>query len=203
LEAKTEGFRCVLIVLVSYGVLYPVLMMLENSRTTAVAGAVVFFLTASLLFYLSIKQRGTVRGNYSGIFSGLFFWASIGELLESAGFVKIESWMNMPLYFALLLMFLLLWWSGQISSSPAFGNAHFLAIWGLHAYMVNQYNLLGKTHWSTYLSAFVFGMMAVLFAFKLTKAKSRDEAMAYGLAMLLTGWTVIEYLWGWGIVPGP
>ncbi len=203
MEAKTEGFRCVLIVLVSYGVLYPVLMMLENSRTTAVAGAVVFFLTASLLFYLSIKQRGTVRGNYSGIFSGLFFWASIGELLESAGFVKIESWMNMPLYFALLLMFLLLWWSGQISSSPAFGNAHFLAIWGLHAYMVNQYNLLGKTHWSTYLSAFVFGMMAVLFAFKLTKAKSRDEAMAYGLAMLLTGWTVIEYLWGWGIVPGP
>lgn len=187
----------------SYGFLYPILMMLEKSRTTAVAGATVFFLTASLLFYLSIKHRGSVRGNYSGIFSGLLFWASIGELLETAGFVKIESWANMPLYFALLLMFLLLWQYGQISTSPAFGNAHFLAIWGLHAYMVNQYALLGKTHWSTYPSAFVFGMMTVVSAFKLTKTKSRDEAMAYGLAMLLTGWTVIEYMWGWGVIPGP
>lgn len=203
MEAKTEGFRCALIVFLSYGVTYPVLMTLEKSRTMTVAGAAAFFLVASLLFYISIKKSGSVKGNYSGIFSGLFFWASIGELLETAGFVKVESWMNMPLYFAFLLMFIMLWRSGQISIGPAFGNAHFLAIWGLHAYMVNQYDLLGKTHWSTYPSAFAFGLAALLFAFKLIKSKSKNEAMAYGLAMLLTGWTVMEYLWGWGVLPGP
>ncbi len=201
--ARATGAKCALTVFIGYGLMYPLLITLEASRIRAIEGALLFFLSASLLFYISVKEKDSVKGNYSGIFSGLFFWASIGELLESAGFVKVESWTNMPLYFAILLMFLMLWRNGQISASPAFGNAHFLAIWGLHAYMVNQYNLLGKTHWSTYPSAAIFALLSAYFVFKLGKSKRENEAMAYGLAALLTGWTVIEYMWGWGVIPGP
>jgi len=42
-----------------------------------------------------------------------------------------------------------------------------------------------------------------VFGYRMTRTRKEDENMGYALALLLTAWTVLEYLWGWRIIPGP
>ncbi len=90
-----------------------------------------------------------------------------------------------------------------LPSGLMFAGGTFNAIWLLHFTMINQFELMGRTSWIIYPSCIMFLLLTVFFGFRMTKAKNVSENMAYALALLLTAWTVLEYTWGWRLLPGP
>jgi len=145
----------------------------------------------------------TRKYNYYGIFAGIFLWAFIGEVMEHLGVVKIASWYMWPILILITFVTILVIVKQYLPHGLMFAGGTFNAIWFLHFVMINQYELLGRNHWITYPSCIMLLIAAILFGFKMTRAQTTSENMAYALALLLTGWSVLEYIWGWRLIPGP
>ncbi|OYD15055.1 hypothetical protein CH330_06715, partial [candidate division WOR-3 bacterium JGI_Cruoil_03_51_56] len=54
-----------------------------------------------------------------------------------------------------------------------------------------------------FLAAAVFIGGVILSVLRLRRVRSTGAAMAWGLALLLLAWAVLEYVWAWRLIPGP
>jgi hypothetical protein len=143
------------------------------------------------------------NANQWGILSGLALWGFLGEYLEHLGWLDIAHWHYLP--FLLILTFIIIFITVRRYLPARFGFSFgfFSGIWGLHMLMITQFEILGKTHWITYLSAGLFTIMAIFSYFRIRKTKTVNQKMVWALVLLLSSWTVLEYLWGWRVIPGP
>ncbi|RKX70799.1 hypothetical protein DRP53_03810 [candidate division WOR-3 bacterium] len=197
-----KGLKTLLFVLLIFACAYMALVAVYRMNIIATIVAALVFLTMGIAFLLkSITIEDERKRNYYGIFSGLFLWAVFGEVFEHLGILEIANWRMFPI----LVVFLLVSFGVKryLPTGVMFSLGHFGGIWFLHAIMINQFELLGRDHWSTYLGAAIFLSLAVFFGFRMKGSKGDNENMAYALALLLVAWSVLEYIWGWRLLPGP
>ncbi len=199
-----KGLKCLLFVLVIFGGTYLTLSMVYKLGTlaTIIAGLVLSVLGVGFLFG-SISVTGRARRAYYGIFSGLFLWGVLGEVIERLGILAIADWQMFPILAFFTFLIVLFGIKKYLPAGLMFSLGHFNAIWFLHFIMINQFELMSRTSWVTYASCALFFLLAIFFGVKMTRAENISKNMAYSLALLLTSWTVLEYLWGWRILPGP
>ena len=199
-----KGLRCLLSVLLVFAATYMALVGIYRFGTmaTIIMGLILLGLGIAFLFF-SITTSDTRKGNYFGIFSGLFLWAVLGEVVEKLGGIAVAEWQMFPLLGWFTFLIALLGIKRYLPTGLLFSLGHFNAVWFLHFVMINQFEFMGRTSWITYPSCAIFILMAILFGYRMTRAKTDSENMAYSLALLLIGWTVLEYIWGWRLLPGP
>lgn len=199
-----KGLKCLGSILAVFAGLYMGLVGVYRWGTlpTALTGILLLILGIWLLF-LSIKIPEERKRNYYGIFSGLFLWGFLGEVMERLGIIEIASWQMFPLLGLFTFFIILFGVKRYLPTGPLFCVGHFNAIWFLHFVMINQFELMGRTSWITYLSCGIFSLMAIFSGYRMIKTKTDTENMAYALALLLLGWSALEYIWGWRLLPGP
>lgn len=171
------------------------------------AGIVLLF-TGITLFLRSEKiKENAFKRNLCGIFSGISLWGFLGEFLENADMyvkdatVEIAHWNFLPIL--LLMSFLFLDLRKHLPLSVQFSLGSFLLIWTLHYIMVFQFQVLGQTHFTTYIMC---GIFVFLTGFSVNKAKTNksiNSIMFWTYFGLLTAWSILEYIWGWRLLPGP
>jgi len=149
-----------------------------------------------------LQKEKPVIANQWGILCGLALWGFLGEYLEHLEWLDIASWHYLPAL--LILTFFLIFFLKKEYLPIRFGFVfgHFLGIWALHMLLITQFELLGRTHWITYPTTVFIGIFALFSYIKIRRVKSIDQKMAWTLTLLLTSWTVLEYLWGWRLIPG-
>jgi len=165
---------------------------------TWAAGALLLLLGMGFLFK-SAGASDSRTHNTLGISAGIFLWGFIGEVMERLEVLQITSWHMLPLLG--LITFVVI--KRFLPDGLMFCWGAFTAIWVLHFMMINQYEHLGRSHWTTYPVCALFLTAVIYSGFRMTKAKGVSESMAYALTLLLTSWTVLEYVWGWRWIPGP
>lgn len=199
-----KGLKCLLLVLIFFAGTYMALVGIYRLSTVAIIIMGLIFLGLGIAYlFFSITIPDVRRSNYCGIFSGLFFWAVLGEVVEKLGGIAIADWQMFPLSSWFTFLIALLGIKGYLPTGLLFSLGHFNAVWLLHFVMVNQFELMGRTSWITYPSCAIFVLLAILFGYRMARAETDSENMAYSLALLLVGWTVLEYIWGWRLLPGP
>ena len=199
-----NGLKCLLFVLLVFAAVYMTMVMVYRLGTAAIMimAAVMLALGVALLFG-SMTVPETRKGNYCGILSGLFLWAVLGEVCEKSGTVEMAEWQIFPLLGWFTFLVLLLAAKKYLPVGLLFLLGHFNAIWLLHFIMMNQIVFFGAVHWISYLVCGVFALLAVFSGWRMARTKSDAVNMACALSLLLTGWTVLEYLWAWRLLPGP
>ena len=202
---RNSFWKTFLITLACFGGIY-MLLVFSNRISQDIYCAVGWscgFLAAVLLISVTRKGRNRFTANMLGIISGLLSWAFIGEFMEvKYGFVIAAS-SYLPVLAILVILFLAALRLKLIDDPPAFAAGHFLGIWGLHMWMIYQFEHLNRFHWSTYPSAAAALLLGVTALILGMENERFGRKMAFALATLLLFWMVLEYLWGWRLLPGP
>ncbi len=202
---KRIYLKTFLITLAVFGATY--MLLVFSSRISPAfysAVGIMFAVMTPVAFIFSGRKRfGKFTRNMFGIVSGLFLWGFIGEFLEVRSHLVIADSMYLPVLLVLISMFIVMLLQNGIRKSYGFAFGHFFGIWGLHMWMIYQYEHLGKMHWSTYVSAGAALILGILAVYLTRKYRGISRKMALSLASLLLFWTVLEYVWGWRIIPGP
>ncbi|MCD4775284.1 MAG: hypothetical protein K8S15_04440 [Candidatus Aegiribacteria sp.] len=202
---KKIYLKTFLITLAAFGATYMLLVFSSriSSEFYSVVGVLFAIMAPAALVLSGRRKFNTFTRNMFGIISGLFLWGFIGEFLEVRSHLVIADSSYLPILLVLVSMLVVILLQNGIRKSYGFAFGHFAGIWGLHMWMIYQYEHLSRTHWSTYASAgaaLTLGILAVLLSGK-THRTSRK--MALSVASLLLFWTVLEYVWGWRLIPGP
>jgi len=201
---KREGLNCTLFVLLIFGLVYMGLMgVYKIGRLATVIAAALFFIIGLYLLWHSTNIENERKRNYYGIVSGLFLWAALGEAIEQLGVISLPALKMTPLLISWCFLIVFSIVKKYFPSGIMFSLGMFTATWSIHAIMVNQFEFLGRNHWSTYVVAGVFLLLAILFGYRMSRTKSDTKNMAYAVALLLAAWSVLEYTWGWRLLPGP
>lgn len=199
-----KGLKCLLFVLLGFAATYMALVGVYRLGTMATIIMGLVFLGWGIAFlFFSITISDVRKGNYYGIFSGLFLWAVLGEVVEKLGGIAIAKWQMFPLLGGFTFLIALFGIKGYLPTGLIFSLGHFNTVWLLHFVMINQFELMGRTSWITYPSCAIFALLVIIFGYRMARAETDGENMAYSLALLLVGWTVLEYIWGWRLLPGP
>ncbi len=199
-----KGLKCLLFVLLGFTGTYMALVGVYKLGTMAIIIMGLIFLGLGIAFtFFSITISDVRKSNYCGIFSGLFLWAILGEVVEKLSIIAVAQWRMFPLLGGFTFLVVLFGIKKYLPAGLLFSVGGFNAVWFLHFIMVNQFELMGRTSWITYPSCVSFALLAILFGYRMVKARTDSENMAYSLALLLSWWTVLEYIWGWRLIPGP
>ena len=194
-----------LITLALFGATY-MLLVFSSRISPALYSAVgiMFAVFTPVALSLSGRRRfGKFTRNMFGIASGLFLWGFTGEFLEVRSHLVIADSRYLPVLLVLVSLLIVMLLQKGIRKSYEFAFGHFTGIWGLHMWMIYQYEHLGRTHWSTYVSAGTALILGILAIYLTWKYRGTGRKMALSLASLLLFWTVLEYVWGWRLIPGP
>ncbi|MGB3341676.1 MAG: hypothetical protein WBB37_09365 [bacterium] len=202
---KRIAGKTFLITLICLAGLYVLLVL--SSRYSQVSyhviGTALVFFTGFAILMSEIQKERYVSANQWGIISGLALWGFLGEYLEHLEWLDIALWHYLPALLILSSLMITLLRKQYLPIRFGFASGHFLGIWALHMLMITQFDLLQRTHWFTYPTAVFIGIVALLSFVKIRKAKSLNQEMAWSVVLLLTSWTVLEYIWAWRIIPGP
>lgn len=168
----------------------------------------VLLIIGIFLFLRSEKiKENAFKSNLLAIFSGISLWGFFGEFLENANLyikdatIEIAHWNFLPIL--LLAIFLFLNLRKHLPISIQFSLVSFLLIWTLHYIMIFQLEVLSRTHLSTYIMCGIFAFLAGFSVYKVRRSKSINLTMFWSYFGLLTAWSVLEYIWGWRLIPGP
>ena len=188
-----------------FGGVYMLLVFTSRMSQDAyfIAGTGLGILSVLSFLFSDFRYEKSFFSYMLGILSGLFLWAFIGEFLEHKGLVVIASRNFLPVLIICIVFLLIAILRKRIVSHFAFAFGHFLAIWALHMWMIFQYEELLRTHWSTYLSCAIAFIGGVTSLFLMSRSRKTTTKMAFSVAALLLLWTVLEYVWGWRLIPGP
>ena len=194
-----------LITLAAFGATY--MLLVFSSRISSElysAVGILFAITAPVALVLSGRKKFSIfTRNMFGIVSGLLLWGFFGEFLEVRSHLVIADSSYLPILLVLVSMLVVILLQNGMRKSYGFAFGHFAGIWSLHMWMIYQYEHLSRTHWSTYVSAGIALALGILAIFLTGKIRRTDRKMALSLASLLLFWTVLEYIWGWRLIPGP
>ncbi|MGC9337106.1 MAG: hypothetical protein ACP5EQ_03300 [Candidatus Cloacimonadia bacterium] len=168
----------------------------------------VLLIIGIFLFLRSEKiKENAFKSNLLAIFSGISLWGFFGEFLENANLyikdatIEIAHWNFLPIL--LLAIFLFLNLRKHLPISIQFSLVSFLLIWTLHYIMIFQLEFLSRTHLSTYIMCGIVAFLAGFSVYKVRRSKSINLIMFWSYFGLLTAWSVLEYIWGWRLIPGP
>ena len=160
------------------------------------------------LFIISQKMKtNNFWSNLLAIISGIFLWRFFGEFLENADLfirdatVEIAHWNFLSVLGLMIFLFLNL--RKHLQISVQFSLSSFLFIWSMHYIMIFQYEVLSRTHFTTYIMCGVFLILTGLSIYKVRRNKQINSVMFWSYFGLLTAWTILEYVWGWRLIPGP
>jgi len=202
---KNIAFKTFLITLICFGGLY--ILLVFSSRYNQISYHIIGILLAIFSIFAfvmsELQKEKPAFANQWGILSGLSLWGFLGEYLEHLGWLDIAHWHNVPTLLILVFFTIFLLKKEYLPIRFGFAFGHFLGIWALHMLMITQFELLGRTHWITYPTAVFIGIFALFSYIKIRRVKSIDQKMAWSLVLLLTSWTVLEYVWAWRLIPGP
>ncbi len=194
-----------LITLTCFGSLY--ILLVFSSRYSQTSYHIIGGLLAVFSIFAFVTSEGhksnSTAANQWGIISGLALWGFLGEYLEHLEWLDIAHWHYLPALLILAFFTIFLLKKEYLPVRFGFASGHFLGIWILHMLMITQFGLLGKTHWITYPTAVFIAIFALFSYVKIRRAKSIDQKMVWSLVLLLTSWTVLEYVWAWRLIPGP
>ena len=194
-----------LITLAAFGATY--MLLVFSSRISSElysAVGILFAVMAPAALVLSGRRKFSIFArNMFGIVSGLLLWGFFGEFMEVRSHLVIADTQYLPVLIVLIVMLIVMLLQNGLRKSYGFAFGHFTGIWSLHMWMIYQYEHLSRTHWSTYMSAGVALALGILAVFLIGKIRRTGRKMALSLASLLLFWTVLEYIWGWRLIPGP
>ena len=154
-----------------------------------------------------LDERKNFYSNLLAITSGISLWGFFGEFLENADLyikdatVEIAHWNFLPVLALMIFLFLNL--RKHLPIPVQFSLSSFLLIWSMHYIMIFQYEVLSRTHFTTYIMFAVFIILTGLSIYKARKSKQIHSIMFWSYFGLLTAWSVLEYIWGWRLIPGP
>lgn len=199
------GYRTLILTLVAFGASYMAMVFADRAGAVpyAILGMVLFGLVGFSWVMCERTRSNPAQSNMWGILCGLWFWAFVGEVMENLGWADIASWHYAPVLILLITGFMFVALRRYVPERFLFAGGHFLGIWSLHMVMIAQLELLGRLHWSTYPAAAVFIGASLFAVLRLRRARTTGPAMAWGVALLLFAWTVLEYVWAWRLIPGP
>jgi len=202
---KIKGLVTFVITLAAFGATYMLLVFTSRWNDAAYTAAGILLAVAAIFSFVmaEIRRKKEFASNVWGILSGLFLWGFVGEYLEAIGWVEIAHHHFLPVLLLLGFFLIFLIARKELASRFAFAFGHFAGIWGLHMWMIYQFEHLSPTHWTTYPSAAVAGLGAIIAVILTIRSKKTTPKMAWVVAGLLLGWTVLEYVWGWRVIPGP
>lgn len=202
---KNNFWRTFLLTLAFFGGLYMLLVFSERISHDLydIVGWGTGLISVAALMLASRKGWSRFTVNMQGIISGLFLWGFIGEFLEVKYGLVIAASSFLPILAVLVILFIVALRGKQLAIPTAFAAGHFLGIWGLHMWMIYQFEHLSRTHWSTYPSAGIALLLGIAALLTGRSSRNLDRKMALALTALLLLWTVLEYVWGWRLIPGP
>ncbi|MEA2096730.1 MAG: hypothetical protein U9P73_08590 [Candidatus Cloacimonadota bacterium] len=154
-----------------------------------------------------LDEKKTFYSNLLAIISGISLWGFFGEFLENADLyikdatIEIAHWNFLPVLILMIFLFLNL--RKYLPVPIQFSLSSFLMIWSMHYIMIFQYEVLFRTHFTTYIMCGVFVILTGISVYKARKSKQIDSIMFWSYFGLLTAWSVLEYIWGWRLIPGP
>ena len=206
---KKIGLKTILFTLVFFGFTYMLLVFTNRAgRVPYIFAGCILLVLGIYLFYKSQRiEENMFLSNLLAIFSGISFWGFFGEFMENADLyikdatVEIAHWNFLPILLFVIFLFLCL--RKYLLIPIQFSLASFLLIWTLHYIMIFQFEVLSRIHISTY---FMCGVFVLLLGFSIYKIKVSEEInskMFWSYLGLLTAWSILEYIWGWRLIPGP
>ncbi|MCK4654846.1 MAG: hypothetical protein KAU01_10420 [Candidatus Cloacimonetes bacterium] len=154
-----------------------------------------------------LDEKKNFYSNLMAIISGISLWGFFGEFLENADLyikdatIEIAHWNFLPVLVLIIFLFLNL--RKYLPIPVQFSLSSFLLIWSMHYIMIFQYEVLSRTHITTYIMCGVFLILTGLSVYKARKGKQINSIIFWSYFGLLTAWSVLEYIWGWRLIPGP
>ena len=202
---KNKGLATFLITLAAFGATYMLLVFTSRWNDAAYTAAGILLAGGAIFSFVMTEVRGKKEfaSNIWGILSGLFIWGFVGEYLEAIGWVQIAHHHFLPVLLLLGFFLIFLITRRQLADRFAFAFGHFAGIWGLHMWMIYQFEHLSPTHWTTYPSAVLAGLGAIIAVILTIRSKKTTPKMGWIVVALLLAWTLLEYVWGWRVIPGP
>lgn len=143
------------------------------------------------------------------ILASISLWGFMGEFLENANLyinhasIEIAHWNYLPVLLIFILMFIYLLKRKYLPVFLQFFYGSFLGIWTLHYIMIFELEVFSITSHITHFTFGVFLVATILPGYKMTKSDGINESMAYALAALYLGWSLLEFIWIWRLIPGP
>ncbi len=208
-NTKKIALNTVSLTLFFFGITYMLLVITSRIGEIPYLFAGLFLLLLGIcLFFISPKMKiNQFWSNTLAIFAGISLWGFSGEFLENADLyikdatVEIAHWNFLPIL--LLMIFLFLNLRKHLPVPVQFSLSSFLLIWSMHYILIFQYEVLSKTHFTTYIMCGIFLILAGFSIYKAKKNKGINSIMFWSYFGLLCAWTVLEYIWGWRLIPGP
>ena len=228
---KNIGLKTVIFTLLFFGFTYMLLVFTNRAGNIPYlfSGSILFFV-GIILFSKSQKNTQLVQSsrlnhpvnnntipvfdekkifysNLLAIISGISIWGFCGEFLENADLyikdatIEIAHWNFLPVLVLMIFLFLNL--RKYLPVPIQFSFSSFLLIWSMHYIMIFQYEVLSRTHFTTYIMCGIFIFLTGLSIYKARKGKQINSIMFWSYFGLLTAWSVLEYIWGWRLIPGP
>ena len=208
-NTRKIAINTVLLTLFFFGITYMLLVITSRTGEIPYFFAGLFLLGLGIsLFIISPKMKtNNFWSNLLAIISGISLWGFFGEFLENADLyikdatIEIAHWNFLP--FLLLMIFLFLNLRKYFPVSVQFSLSSFLLIWSMHYIMIFQYEVLSRTHFTTYIMCGIFVILTGFSIYKAKKNKGINSIMFWSYFGLLCAWSVLEYIWGWRLIPGP
>lgn len=208
-EMERIGIKTFISTLAFFGFTYMLLVFTHRAGKIPYLFAGFVLLVMGIFFFLKSgkAKENAFRNNLLSIFSGISLWGFFGEFLGNADMyiknaaVKIAHWNFLPIL--LLAIFLFLNRRKHLPISVQFSSVSFLLIWTLHYIMIFQFQVLGRTHYTTYIMCVIFASLTGFSIYEARNNKSINSIMFWSYFGLLSAWSVLEYIWGWRLIPGP
>ena len=206
---KNIGLKTVIYTLLFFGFTYMLLVFMSRAGNIPYlfAGFILLFVGIILFLQSQKNTENSFMSNLLAIISGISLWGFFGEFLENADLyikdatIEIAHWNFLPVLVLMIFLFLNL--RKYLPIPVQFSLSSFLLIWSMHYIMIFQYEVLSRTHFTTYIMCGVFVILTVLSTYKARKSKQINSVMFWSYFGLLTAWSVLEYIWGWRLIPGP
>jgi hypothetical protein len=155
----------------------------------------------------TLDDKNVFYSNLLAIISGISLWGFFGEFLENADLyiknatIEIAHWNFLPVLILMIFIFLNL--RKHLPVPAQFSLSSFLLVWSMHYIMIFQYEVLSQTHFTTYIMCGIFLLLTGLSIYKARKNEQINSIMFWSYFGLLCAWSILEYIWGWRLIPGP
>lgn len=208
-NTRKIALNTVLLTLFFFGITYMLLVITSRTGKIPYLFAGLFLLGLGIyLFIISPKMKtNKFWSNLLAIISGISLWGFFGEFLENADLyikdatIEIAHWNFLPVLVLMIFLFLNL--RKHLPVPVQFSLSSFLLVWSMHCIMIFQYEVLSRTHFTTYIMCGIFVILTGLSIYKAKKKNDINSIMFWSYFGLLCAWTVLEYIWGWRLIPGP
>lgn len=208
---RKMAFKTLFTVLIFFGMIYMLLVFANRWGKIPyfIAGVSLAFVGIVLILYADRLKNDLYKSNTLAVLASISLWGFIGEFLENADLyiphasIEIAHWNYLPILFLSILMFSYLLKRRYLPVFLLFFFGSFLGIWVLHYIMILELEIFSSTSLIAYSTFFVFLIATIFSAYKMIRSDTTNQSMAYALATLYLGWSLLEFIWIWRLIPGP